>query len=506
MHLGHGLDSFFASSAMSTELFERELAPSIEKAMLRSPEVVLSGLLPAVVTAISPNIDLSWSLKKHLLKPLISAVKSSSATVREGCLTSFEAVIARCQNPDTQLEIGQELSKLVKETKAPDTRALYSHMLASLTSRCSAAESLSSDVASLASKEGNEQALDSEAKVVRFQVFSALVAGKKPVEALIKAFRQGLSDKKPATRRIWTLQLGDIVWSLKADELSNSAASSFLDETLEVALKACNDIASNPVAAAQSGSIAPAYVLTAVFLERLRDSGMKSLSQLLKSPILLNAQALDDKVSFLTSHRVYSKITSADEAIWCVRALSAVFRTSKSAANVAWGQAMLFMLTSTTISPRARQEASASIQTLCFADAELLVSTIAESLWHWLRSVRLEEKDTPAAAARTGVERLYQIFRPISTALGKLMSADSSKNGDLVRRQLVRLLVLCRQPLLPRVTWIDMCIRSGVDPSSLVAADPDLCISEARLRAQVSHELHKSRSDRIDLACRTDPI
>lgn len=483
-HVTHGLDSFFSSSAMSADLFEREFAPAIEKAVLRSPEVVLHGLLPATVQSLPPNIDLSWSLKKHLLKPLLSAVKSSNVNVKEGCLTAFEAISSRCHDPVIQKEVAQELSKLVKETKPAEQRALQSHMLAAIASRSLNPDTLSSDVASVVPKEGNEQALEAEAQVVRFQVLTALSAGDKPGDPLFKAFSQGLSDKKPTIRRIWALQLGHLIWSMDAEALARSETLHFLEAVVGNAVKSCEDVLANPVIAAQAGAVTVAYVVIAACLTRLNNTESSSLRSLTQSSLFKNARGTDGKQSFLTNHRVYSKLIADGDVTWFMRALAAVFENAPDTCGSDWGQAVLFIVTASSSGVKPRQEADRSLRKLCVRAPGSLVSAIVEGLWHWLRSVSLEEKDTPATAARTGKSRLYQVFRPICTALKQLVEQKGSDERRSIDSLLIRLLVLCREPLIPRTTWIDICIRSGVDPSSLVSAEPEACMTVAQSRAQ----------------------
>lgn len=484
-HIAHGLDSFFASSAITAELFEKELAPAIEKAMLRSPEVILNGLLPAVIRSLPTTFDLSWTLKKHLLKPLLSAIKSSNVTVKEGCLAAFEAISIRCHDPTVQKDTAEELSKLIKETKPADQRALQSHMLAAIAWRTSSPDSVSSDVAGLVPKEANEQALDAEAKVVRFQVTSSLATAQKPGHALSKAFSSGLTDKKPAIRRIWALQLGDLVWSLKPDVLSSEASLTFIGDCMEKAAKATEDVISNAVAAVQTGSVTVAYVLVAALLTKLKGQNMATFTSLIKSPILRNAQGSDGKQSFLMNHRVYSKIVQGEDALWCIRALGACFESVPESLGDDWGQAMLFMITAASIAPNARQEANNCLKGTCLQHHAKLVPILVDALWHWLRNVSLDVKDTAALSARTGRSRIYQVFRPLCAALRQLGDAADAETRGSVHAQIKRLLVLCREPLIPRAAWIDLCIRSGVDPSNLVKAIPEACIEEATSKAEV---------------------
>lgn len=80
--VANGLQDFFASFVSITDL-EKEIVPAVEKALLRSPEIVLNDLISPLILALPTDIDLSGILAKNLIKPLLSNTKSSNATTRE---------------------------------------------------------------------------------------------------------------------------------------------------------------------------------------------------------------------------------------------------------------------------------------------------------------------------------------------------------------------------------------------------------------------------------------
>ena len=272
----------------------------------------------------------------------------------------------------------------------------------------------------------------------------------------------------------------------------------------------------NVAAASQSGAATSAYIAVAINLSKTWGLGMLHNTSSAKKNVHSNAQNLDGKGSFLTNPRVYTKLTSTDDTLWLLRALIAAAEQSSTVVNSDWGQALLYIITGDAtackISPNTRQEASKSLEQLCIRSANDCIPVLAESLWHWLRAVALEEKDSPALAARTGRSRLHHAFRPICKALKHLLDSNDTTDNDGLRSLLIQVLVLCRDPLIPRVPWIDICIRSGVDPSSLVSAHSTACLTEARGKAQVGQTsscrdgLLTTRMCRIALTpCETRP-
>lgn len=80
-HVPDGLADFF-SSFINYEDVASELVPALEKAILRSPEAVLSGLIPSLCSSLPVEIDLSEIMYSRLLKHLLSSMKSNNATIR----------------------------------------------------------------------------------------------------------------------------------------------------------------------------------------------------------------------------------------------------------------------------------------------------------------------------------------------------------------------------------------------------------------------------------------
>ena len=87
-HVAHGLDGFFKNFATREALYQ-DVLPTLEKALLRAPEVVLNDLMSPLFGSLPSDIDMSDALSRQLIKPLLSSVKSSNASVRGGAVTAF---------------------------------------------------------------------------------------------------------------------------------------------------------------------------------------------------------------------------------------------------------------------------------------------------------------------------------------------------------------------------------------------------------------------------------
>lgn len=490
-HIADGLHDFFTSSATSTEAFESTITPGLEKALLRAPEIVLDLVAP-LVTALPNSVDLSKSLKDSLLKSLLSNTKSTNPEIRNGALHAFRAVISKCADTQILSEAVDEILKSFKDAKAADQRVLLSSMLADVPLSDAVAEKLAVGVSAVASKEANEAALNAESKAVASSAIFSLKHGKSLDATTTKSFVQGLSDKKQSTRKIWALRCGDIAWALDAEELKQPGAVQFFESALEKLANSWDEVIGNPISAAQNGLVAAAYVLVVMNFSKLNTvTSAKITAALKKAAVASNVTGTDAKPLFLVNHRIYSKVTAEDDILWTLRALTAVSgllptTSSGSTFSSLWGQAMIFMLTASSIPPNVRHEAGAALSQALMTSPESVSTAMVAGLWDWLRSLDLEEKDAPAIAAKTERERLHNVLQAMCTP--KHTNYDEAKPQEpaYLQNVLVKLQVLARSPLIPRSNWIDLCLKSGADPSAIVADQPEAFLEEIILKSSVS--------------------
>lgn len=115
-HIATGMSDFFESFVMEGDLTS-ELLPPLEKAILRSPEVVFGGLVPSLFSSLPEEIDLSEILHSRLLKHLLSSMKSNNSAIRQGALQSFESLISKSKTEGVLLKITGEVISPLKTQK-----------------------------------------------------------------------------------------------------------------------------------------------------------------------------------------------------------------------------------------------------------------------------------------------------------------------------------------------------------------------------------------------------
>ncbi|KAI9777656.1 MAG: translational activator of GCN4 [Peltula sp. TS41687] len=473
-HIAKGLGDFFLNFSTEDDLL-REVMPAVEKALLRAPEVVLQNVVPALMESISPEIDRSNMLYTIILKPLLSNVKSTNGIVRDGALLTFQVAASRCSNEAILEKIADEILKPLEMQKIPNTdqRVIHARMLTVLPSTPTLFKRISPGLAQVASKEPNENALDAETTAMVKHVCAGLAESVEINELVVKAISKGLTDKKPSIRRIWALRAGDLLWQLPPARIQTKEVSSVVRSTLPHLGKIWEDVAANPLAAVQNGLIVAAFIFAAIYRSRLavmRKEDLIEINQL--ANVSHQSLNLDSKTSFLVNHRTYTKLTTEDDFIWFVRALVAmtddVVRDDAEPGVIqAWAQAFLYLITGKSVKPTIRQEAGNALTAAYVKNAAQIGRIIISGLWCWKANIEHGEKDTAAMAARTMVEKVYLAVRSICISPNRFKELGGNLDEAAIEQQLVDLVVMCRPEVFPRLNWIEVCQKSGVDPGVL---------------------------------------
>ncbi|KAI9797836.1 MAG: translational activator of GCN4 [Candelina submexicana] len=484
-HIAAGLHDFFLEFSTAEDL-RTEIIPMVEKALLRAPEVALNDLVSPLVRSLPPGMDISQIVYGHLLRPLLSNIKSSSAAIRKGAIRTFDAAIHQCYDDVILQQIAEEIVYPVRIGKvaAADQRVLHSSMLSSVPSSLSLAKAIPQGLANVVNKEPNEAALEAETLAMAKHLSYGFTRGMNVDQPITDIFVRGLTDKRATVRRLWALRVGEILWDLDEQTLNDPHVIPFVEATMSTLLHAFDEVKLNPLPAVQSGLITAAYVATALFQSKNINSTSEQLMAATKnSNVMREALTFEPKPSFLLNQRVFSKIVSEDDLRWIVRALSstamslAQLDSSKPVAG-AWAQAFLYTLTASATPPTVRLDAASALSSAYAMQPVPIAKFIINALWQWRRQVEMGEKDSVAILARTGNDRLYLAVRSICLSEKEVTRLGGGIERVDLERQLIHMLVLCRPGLLPRVRWIDTCLTAGVDPGLLARNNPTSCLDQ----------------------------
>ncbi|KAI1761965.1 translational activator GCN1 [Hypoxylon sp. FL1150] len=471
-HIATGLRDLF-SDFVTLEDLEKDIIPPIEKGLLRAPEVVLD-LLASLLRVLPSTLDLSQILSGHLLKPLLSNAKSSNASIREGVLAVFKEAIARSHDAKITEQIADEILNPLKLGKvaSADQRVLHSQMLEHVPLSASISTKIANGLPPVAAKEGNEGALGAEISVISRAVYSLLESGTDLPKPVLDAFIKGLGDKKIPSRRLWLLQAGEVFVSLAKDAQSIPANAIKLAEAVSSPMvDTWAEIIKNPSTAAQSGLIVGAYVFSFLALQVLPKIDSSTVKTVLKkAAVSKECLVADPKPSFLFNHRVYSRLSTEVDIRWSLRALLAIYDdVSKAPKNVqvAWSQALIYLVSSSIVPPQVRKETSEAISRLYVQDPITLPRIIIDGLWQWIESSLVEDKDSIASSAKFENAHLHLILKSICLSDDEFKELGAEKSQEELTKQMCLLLVIARNDLIPRASWIDLCLRVGLDPGSL---------------------------------------
>lgn len=482
-HIASAFNDFFKNFTTATEL-QREVVPTLEKTLLRAPEVV-QDLVRPMVHSLPSEVDLAEIIADHLLKPLLANTKSQTAVVRDGASSAFAALIAHAQEEKFLGKIVNDLLTSFSKLTVVEQRGVHARMLAQIPYVSSRSETICRTIAKSASKEPNETALAAEVTALTAQYAQMVLDSqldrhkKEHIKDVEDAFAKGLSEKKPGVRKIWALGAGDFLWKVaggshRASEKAFEAPPAVVDFVESIApklLQIFEEVTQSPIVA---GSIAVvAFTTTALCPVMLRITANDAIKASLRKAKIYD-RALS-QASFLLNHRVYTKLSSQEDLPWVVRALVACSNDlEKASADIkdAWTQTLLYLIAAAGIPPSIRNEAMTALTNVWSQRSRMISEMVIQGLWHWQRQTELSEKDSAALAAKSGTSQLFLAVRSISPRKQDI----NQKDYDSMQTQLINMLVLCRPEILPRVHWIETCLRVGQDPGTIARTSVTKCL------------------------------
>ncbi len=229
------------------------------------------------------------------------------------------------------------------------------------------------------------------------------------------------------------------------------------------------EVIKNPAVAAQSGLITGAYVLAVLAtrsLRRIESSAVQT--KLIEGGHYEGVPLSRPKVrAFLLNHRVYSRLSTDDDCVWLLRSLEGACADIANATEpiqTAWSQAFIYLVSAKTIPLSIRKASCEMIAKLYSLNPAFMSVAMISGLWQWVESSEKNEKDSVAASAKFETSHLHLVLRSITPSHEDLEALGIQRSQDSIERQMCALLVLARKELVPRCSWIDLCLRVGVDP------------------------------------------
>lgn len=264
-HIANAFDDFI-STFITPEDFSKSALPTLERAMLRSPEICLPTATK-FYAAYPHQLD-EASFKKAVTQAVNSS-KSANATVRADSVLLFKAIL---ENNKALSEAAlSELLALPKTGKSagPDHRVALYTMLGFLPSDASVSSSLLQSATPLLGKENNEAATSTLAAALPSHI--AFLLRESTISPEVgQLIAKELANSKPAVRRAFANLVGTVFYE-NQDILESDAAVNFAKIVIPALEKSLQGVASNPLNA--PGGPIEGYIAVATLLGPLSQSG-----------------------------------------------------------------------------------------------------------------------------------------------------------------------------------------------------------------------------------------
>ncbi|KIW26706.1 uncharacterized protein PV07_06517 [Cladophialophora immunda] len=460
-----GLKDFFLDFVTLQDVGD-VLVPAIEKAILRSPEAILQGPIEALALCLPLTIDVSGFVHGKLLKPLLSAMNSTNAIIREGAGKALSALVGRGGSSDALQKIASELGSTMKSSKAGsfELRGLLADVLSMIAPEVTTSSVIAESIVPAASKEANEGALRRE--VAALATHLPLVVTTSPInKPLSDPILKGCADKRLPFRKLWVLCLANVLKHLKVVP-SEQGSREFVKSALKTLKEVHDEVALNPLPATQNGYVAAGFGLPGVLdapvlkTEEYNSSMFDELSN--------QCLAVQPKLSFLLNSKVYTRLSSADDCQWALYALTNLTQhlgPASEEAKTAWARAVLHLLLTPEVDSSVRKETGVALSQAYSKQPASVGHSIVLGIWDVLRSRALEL--SKMAENSLNDNRLIQAVKCISIPRDRLENMTQEAATEVLENQAISTIVLLRPELILNSDWIATCLATGIDPGEL---------------------------------------
>jgi hypothetical protein len=363
-------------------------------------------------------------------------------------------------------------------------------------------------IAPVALKEPSEPAVVAEVSAMTTHLNFGLANGVALDKTVSDAFIKGMGDKRVPVKRLWAIRAADIWWGLSDAQQAQPDVLAFCQTTLPKLIEIWQEVNANPLPATQTGLVTAGHYATAILIDRVQSIKDEKLGSIYKkSDVISQSLATQPKPSFLLNPKVYSKLSSEEDVSIALRALNAiapdVTQASKEVAD-AWAQAFIFLIVAPSVSAKAKSAAKQALTaTYLQTSPEKISNIIIEGLWSWYRSSELEDKDSAAFASKAGPGELGAVLSCICLPSETIKKHEASVDATSLQKQAMNLVVLARKEIIPRVSWIDLCLRMGVDPGQIVRENLQDFVSTINEATEVLHHLHSTKQPIANTRYRT---
>ncbi|KAI0657693.1 ARM repeat-containing protein [Cubamyces menziesii] len=472
-HISGALHDFVQSSVTPEDLMGTIL-PTMEKALLRSPEIslsIISEFLPAY------SHTLEGDSFRRLLTPTLNSAKSTNPVVRTNASVLFKVLMRLNTNPVDQEHVATELLSLPKagKTAGPDHRVVLYTMLGAVLPSEAVSTTVLQTALPLLAKETHDAAVSALAASITPHLVCCLQSDTALPGDSAGVIAKEMTSSKPVVRRAFCSLVGNALLAL--GKLDSTAAVSFAKAIVPSFETNLKTVAANPINA-PAGPL-EAYIAIASLLGPLSQS--KQFDDVIShNATLQSITVAGTKPSFLLWDKVYQKLTTEEEESWLLRAIEVVLPFFKAEflrnEQARTSAGLIFVhLALESASPSIRRSAISALERLVETEPELINLSILAALSSHLSK--------PQVAPSKGVASNGEEAEPRANKEGRLPaiilacgSFSEECAQDVKERLLLEFVLVAHHPgsfgnLRP--VWIELCQKARIDPNGLVSAHVD---------------------------------
>ncbi|KAH9944598.1 armadillo-type protein [Amylocystis lapponica] len=468
-HISSALHDFIHRS-VTEDYFENIILPTMEKALLRSPEISL--ILVSEFLGAYPHAAEGDTFRR-LLTPTLNSARSTNSIVRENATSLFRVLVKKTSvASDAELAVS-ELLTLPKagKTSGPEHRVALYTMLGYLTPMPSLSNAIVQTALPLLAKETHDAAISVLASSLTSHLVACLRGDGDLADDVMGLITREMNSSKPATRRSFCCLVGDAYWSL--GDLVSDASQTFARALLPAFETNLKTVAANPLNSV-TGPL-EGYTALAVVLGPFSRSG-KFDDFILHNATIQSLIVVSARPSFLLWDKVYQKLSAAEDEAWLLRATEAalsffkdeLIRNEHACAMIG---SVLLHLAVESQSAITRRQVISSVQAFAAKLPALVNRAVTGALTAYLSHPRASSSEMPNGHLYESEPRFHKGSRLAAFVIASA-SFDPSYSSVVREDSVVNLVVVAHHSLLcanSRQTWIELCQWACVDPRDLIS-------------------------------------
>lgn len=461
-HLVDSFSPFFVDFITQSD-FDKVLAPAISKAILRASENTLSTISISLFSKLSPLVDTSDSLNSCLLAPILSSFGSSKPQVRVYSCDNLKSLLQLAQ-PSEKLD--KVISSIVTPLKTnkitnPEQRVFYGLALSSVTPYIGGSKAIYNNLLTTLGKDVNEASLSSLSDAFFKHLFFDLQSNAVLEKSVLDTTLKGVSEKKANLKKVWIENLVKQIL-----DLTNCSAEleKFISGISKSLTDAWKDINNNASLAVQNKVVTIGHAVVSL-IAKLHQIDEKIVVPFDNAKII-SSSLKSEKASFITSYRVFTKLTEPSEVEWAIRSLSAsakeVVALNDAAISNDWALAWIYYMV-TPVSPSTSQLALSFIKDLYATYQSFIGKLFIDNIY---KIISLPEDSKPIDDDNLTHIPRSATFNHILTAL---FLPQNEVDVSVLENDLVSLFVIAHHPKSNiKGGWVSLCLESNIDPGKVV--------------------------------------